>query len=407
MTVTTETGARRDQDAVDARVDQLLSRHDPTTTDPTVVWAAQFDLGLAWVHFPPGLGGLGLSAKLQERVDQRLRAAGVPSNVRTNMMGVGMAAPTILAHGTDAQQRRYLRPAFACEEIWCQLFSEPGAGSDLAALATRAVRDGDEWVVNGQKVWTTLAHVARWGLLLARTDPEQPKHKGLTYFIVDMRSPGVEVRPLRQLTGDAEFNEVFLNDVRIPDDSRVGPVGEGWRVAVSTLMNERVTVGGMAKERRGHGDIGHAVRVWRERRCDDPVRRDELIRLWIEAETLRLTNYRAAEMRKRGTPGPEGAIVKLAIGELNQRIYSFILDLMGPAGALISDYDMRRPDTVGGGNFHDGLIDVVKLFLACRGTTIGGGTSEIARNVLAERMLGLPAEPRTDKTVPWSQVPRS
>jgi alkylation response protein AidB-like acyl-CoA dehydrogenase len=163
----------------------------------------------------------------------------------------------------------------------------------------------------------------------------------------------------------------------------------------------------MAKERRGHGDIGHAVRVWRERRCDDPVRRDELIRLWIEAETLRLTNYRAAEMRKRGTPGPEGAIVKLAIGELNQRIYSFILDLMGPAGALISDYDMRRPDTVGGGNFHDGLIDVVKLFLACRGTTIGGGTSEIARNVLAERMLGLPAEPRADKTVPWSQVPRS
>jgi alkylation response protein AidB-like acyl-CoA dehydrogenase len=392
---------------VDRILDQLLASHDPATSDVKAIWAAQFDLGLAWVQFPEGLGGLALDAKLQERIDNRLRNAGVPGNVRTNMMGVGMMAPTVLAHGSDEQQRRYLRPAFACEEIWCQLFSEPGAGSDLAALATRAERDGDEWVVNGQKVWTTLAHVARWGLLLARTDPDQPKHKGLTYFIVDMTAPGVEVRPLRQMTGDAEFNEIFFTDARIPDSNRLGPVGEGWRVAISTLMNERVTVGGLAKDRRGHGDIAHAVRVWQDRRDPDPVRRDRMAQLWIEAEVLRLTNLRAQAMRKRGAPGPEGAIVKLAIGELSQRIFSFIVELLGPAGALISDYEMRRPASVGDSSFSGPQLDLPKHFLATQGTTIGGGTSDIARNILGERVLGLPPEPRVDKDLPWSQVPRS
>jgi alkylation response protein AidB-like acyl-CoA dehydrogenase len=391
---------------VEALVDDLLATHPPETTPATKLWAAQFDRGLAWVHFPEGYGGLGLNPLVQEQIDDRLRHAGAPNNLMVNMMGVGMAGPTIVAHGTDEQRDRYLRPAFACEEIWCQLFSEPGAGSDLAALSTRAERDGDEWIVNGQKVWTTLAHVARWGLILTRTDPEAPKHKGLTYFIVDMHAPGVEVRPLRQMTGDAEFNEVYFTDARIPDSQRIGEVGEGWRVALTTLMNERVTVGAMGKERRGQGDIHHAVDLWLERGFDDPVGRDTLSRLWIEAEVLRLTNIRAQEMRQQGTPGPEGAILKLAVGEFEQRLFTFIVNLLGAEGMLISDYEMRRPSYIGEGTLGDDA-DLQKAFLAVRGTTIGGGTTDIGRNILGERVLGLPGEPRVDKDLPWSQVPRS
>ena len=296
------------------------------------------------------------------------------------------------------------------------MFSEPGAGSDLAALSTHAVRDGDEWVVNGQKVWTTLAHVARWGLLLTRTDPDAPKHRGLTYFVLDMQAPGVEVRPLRQMTGDAEFNEIFLTDVRIPDRHRLGPVGDGWHVALATtLMNERVTVGAMGKAAarpRRHPPC--RARLARARPIDDPARRDQLARLWIEGEILRLTNIRARELRQKGDPGPEGAILKLAVGEFQQRLYTFIVDLLGPQGMLISDYEMRRPNRIGETTFTDAaaeadsvLPDLTKAFLAVRGTTIGGGTTEIGRNILGERVLGLPAEPRTDKDVPWSQVPRS
>jgi len=283
------------------------------------------------------------------------------------------------------------------------------AGSDLAALSTRAVRDGDEWVVNGQKVWTTQAHVATWGLLLTRTDPEAPKHKGLTYFMIDMHAPGVEVRPLRQLTGDAEFNEVYFTDVRIPDRDRLGDVGDGWRVALTTLMNERVTVGAMGKERRGQGDIRHAVQLWKDRGLDDPVQRDQLARLWIEGEVLRLTNLRAQARRAQsGDPGPEGAILKLMVGTYQQRLFDFVVDLLGPEGMLISDYEMRRPQTQGEAFAgRDGHIDPQKAFLAVRGTTIGGGTTEIGRNILGERVLGLPGEPRTDKDLPWSQVPRS
>jgi alkylation response protein AidB-like acyl-CoA dehydrogenase len=406
--MTSATNAASDFGRVDGLIDELLSNADLSHGDFKPVWAAQYDLGLAWVQFPEGLGGLGLSAKLQEHIDGRLRQAGIPSNVRTNMMGVGMAAPTILHHGTPQQMKRYFRPAFSCEEIWCQLFSEPGAGSDLAGLATRSERDGDEWVINGQKVWTTLAHKARWALLLTRSDPEQPKHKGLTYFILDMTSPGVEVRPLRQITGDAEFNEVFLSDVRIPDANRLGAVGEGWRVAVSTLMDERVTVGGLARGRRGHGDIAHAMRVWSTLETKDPVRRDQLARLWIEGEILRLTTLRAQELRKRGSPGPEGTILKLAIAIFSQRLFNFTVDLLGPAGTLISGYEMHQPDSVGGGNFTEqSTLDLSKMFLSSQGTSIGGGTGEIARNVIGERVLGLPGEPRTDNTLPWSQVPRS
>ena len=212
------------------------------------------------MHYPVGHGGLGLPRALQPAAEEEFARAGAPRpDERRNVIGLGMAAPTIIAFGTDEQKSRWLKPLWLADEIWCQLFSEPGAGSDLAGLATRAVRDGDDWIVNGQKVWTSLAHHARWGLLLARTDPDVPKHAGLTYFVLDMHAPGVEVRPLRQLTGEAEFNEVFLTDVRVPDANRLGDVGEGWRVANATLMNERVSIGNATAVPRERSAIGFAA----------------------------------------------------------------------------------------------------------------------------------------------------
>jgi alkylation response protein AidB-like acyl-CoA dehydrogenase len=317
-----------------------------------------------------------------------------------NIIGIGMGGPTIMQWGTPEQAKRWLPPMAQHKEIWCQLFSEPGAGSDVAGLSGRAVRDGDEWVVNGQKVWTTLAHLARWGMLLVRTDPEAPKHKGLTYFVVDLHAPGVEVRPLRQITGEAEFNEVYFTDVRIPDAERLGDVGEGWRVSMTTLMNERVAIGG-AVAPRGSGPIGEAVRLWEQRAHKDPVLRDQLLRLWIEAEVNRLTNVRAQQMRSVGTPGPEGSVGKLAFAEANKAIYAFCLDLLGAEGTLYSSYAMTRPE-------HAMFTDSVqKSFLRARANSIEGGTSEIMRNILGERVLGLPGDIRVDKDRPWSEVPRS
>jgi alkylation response protein AidB-like acyl-CoA dehydrogenase len=308
----------------------------------------------------------------------------------------------VVTHGTDAQKHRYLRPLFTGEEVWCQLFSEPGAGSDVAGLATRAVLDGDEWLLNGQKVWTTLAHISRWGMLLARTDPDLPKHKGLTYFVVDMQAPGVEVRPLRQITGEAEFNEVYLTDVRIPDTERLGDVGEGWRVSLTTLMNERVSIGGAIAPRNA-GPIGEALRLWAARPAEarDPVLRDHLVQLWVEAEINRLTNLRASQNRQQGTPGPEGSTAKLAFAELNKRIYEFCLNLKGAGGMLYGSYEMTRPETA------MGFDTVQKAFLRARANSIEGGTSEIMRNILGERVLALPGDVRADKDLPWSKVPRS
>ncbi len=219
--MTDETTARED---LRRRVADFLAAHDPAKTEPLTFLRARYDAGLAWVYFPEGHGGLGLPRGLQPEVDRTFARAGTPgNNVRGNGIGLGMAAPTILAFGTEEQKKRFLRPLWTGEEIWCQLFSEPGAGSDLAGLASRAVRDGDTWVVDGQKVWTSHAHNARFAILVARTNPDVPKHQGLTYFLCDMTDPGVEVRPLRQITGEAEFNEVFLTDVRIPDARRGGP----------------------------------------------------------------------------------------------------------------------------------------------------------------------------------------
>jgi alkylation response protein AidB-like acyl-CoA dehydrogenase len=384
------------------RVDELLAAHPPAGTDRRAFLGAQFDAGLAWVHFPDGAGGLGLAPKLQRVIDQALSKAGAPApDVGRNIIGMGMAAPTIAVHGTPEQRARYLRPLFTGDEIWCQLFSEPGSGSDLAGLATRAVRDGDEWIVNGQKVWTTLAHISRFGLLVARTDPEVPKHLGLTYFICDMQAEGVDVRPLRQMTGDAEFNEVYLSDARLSDDLRLGGEGDGWRVAMTTLMNERVSIGG-GRAQRGSGAIAVAVDVWKRTGSTDPARRDELLKLWVAAEVNRLTNIRAGQMRQTGTPGPEGSVAKLTFAELNQKISELCVDLMGAEGQLYPDYDNPRRESVG---FWTG--DPRYFFLRARANSIEGGTSEVLRNILGERVLGLPGEPRTDKNLPWRDVPRS
>ncbi len=391
---------------VDGLLDQLLEELDPATTDPIAFRGRQFDLGLGWVHFPTGWGGLDLPPNLQRTIDSRLRTAGAPAATASHFFGLTMAGPTVVTHGDEALKARLLRRMFTGEDAWCQLFSEPGAGSDLAGLACKAVRDGDEWVITGQKVWNTLAHLADRGMLVARTDPEAPKHKGMTYFALDMHAAGVEVRPLRQITGEAEFNEVYLTEVRVPDSDRIGDVGEGWRVAMTTLMNERTTIGGgSAPPQRGSGAIAEAVRIWKE----EPIHRtaalkDRLVDQWIRAEVLRLTNMRASQKRKAGNPGPEGSIAKLMFAEVNMDIYELCVDLLGAQALVDYDYTMRRAENLG-------LIGAAgtsrKMFLRSRANSIEGGTSEIQRNIMGERVLGLPGEPRMDKDGPWSQVPRS
>jgi alkylation response protein AidB-like acyl-CoA dehydrogenase len=411
-------------DDLRAQVRDFLAGHDPAAMDRLEFLRARFDAGLAWVHYPAGLGGQGLSRHLQPAVDAEFAAAGAPNN-RPELIGIGlgMAAPTILAFGSPEQQRRWLRPLWTGEEIWCQLFSEPGAGSDLAGLATRAVRvpgpggegaggrgeggqgeggqGGQDWVVTGQKVWTSSAHLARRGLLLARTDPDVPKHQGLTYFACDMTVPGVEVRPLRQITGEAEFNEVFLTDVPVADGDRIGAVGEGWKVATTTLMNERVSIGGAAVPREG-GMIGPAAAAWRshpERRT--PGLHDRLVRLWADAEVARLAGARLRQQLAAGQPGPEGSAAKLVFARLNQEISELEVELSGSDGLRYQDWTMRRPE---GANFYG--RDPAYRYLRARGNSIEGGTSEILRNIIAERVLGLPPEIRVDKGVPWKDLPR-
>jgi alkylation response protein AidB-like acyl-CoA dehydrogenase len=380
----------------------FLAGHDPAAMSRLEFLRARFDAGLAWVHYPAGLGGQGLPRSLQAPVDAEFAAAGAPDNNPARIgIGLGMAAPTILAFGTEEQQQRWLRPLWTGEEVWCQLFSEPGAGSDLAGLATRAVRDETGWRVTGQKVWTSIAHAARWGLLLARTDPDVPKHAGLTYFGLDMNQPGVEVRPLRQLTGEAEFNEVFLTDAAVPDTDRMGGVGEGWRVAQATLMNERIAIGGGALPREG-GMVGVATAAWREHpEARTPGLHDRLLRLWADAEVARLAGARLRQQLAAGTPGPEGSAAKIVFARLNQELSAFDLEFAGAGGLVYDDWTLRRPQTVSFFGRGPGY-----RYLRSRGNSIEGGTSEILRNIIAERVLGLPAEPRVDTKVPWKDLPR-
>jgi alkylation response protein AidB-like acyl-CoA dehydrogenase len=389
------------------RVRAFLAEHDPHEMPRQDFNNARFDAGLAWVHYPEGLGGLGLSRSLQQLVDAEFAAVGAPGHdAERNAIGLGMAAPTILAYGTDEQQRRWLRELWTGREIWCQLFSEPGAGSDLAALATRAARDeqrdGDSWVATGQKVWTSLAQVAKRGLLLARSDPDVPKHQGLTYFAVDMTAPGVEVRPLRQITGEAEFNEVFLTDVRIPDQDRIGPVGEGWKVANATLMSERVNIGSSRAAPREAGMIGPVAATWRARpELRTPGLHDRLLRLWTEAEVARLAGERMRQQLAAGKPGPEGSAAKVVFARLNQEISGFDVELSASDGLRYDEWSMRRPEHSTFFGRGPGY-----RYLRARGNSIEGGTSEILRNIIAERVLGLPSEPRVDKDIPWKDLPR-
>ncbi|MCP2341634.1 acyl-CoA dehydrogenase family protein [Actinomadura rupiterrae] len=391
-----------DAEELQRRVAAFLAAHDPAETERLDFLRARFDAGLAWVHYPEGLGGLGAPVALQHGVDVAFHRAGAPDNHPEAIgIGLGMAAPTILAFGTEEQKRRFLRPLWTGEEVWCQLFSEPGAGSDLAALGTRAVRDGDSWTVTGQKVWTSMAHEARWAILVTRTDPDVPKHRGMTYFVCDMHAPGVEVRPLRQITGEAEFNEVFLTDVAIPDEHRLGEVGEGWRVATTTLMNERVAIGGRAAPREG-GMIGVVTGLWRDRpELRTPGGHEELLKLWVQAEAARLTGERLRQQLAVGSPGPEGSAAKLAFARLNQQISGLELELLGSEGLRYDDWTMRRPTEVDFTRRSPGY-----RYLRAKGNSIEGGTSEILRNIIAERVLGLPGEIRVDKDVPWKDLPK-
>jgi alkylation response protein AidB-like acyl-CoA dehydrogenase len=390
---------------VDDAMEGLLRDYPPESTEPKVFWGAQFDAGLAWVDFPRGDGGLGVSPSFREVVSRRLDEANAPTwNTTANILGIGMGAGVLAAHGTEAQRAEWLRPMFTMDDIWCQLFSEPGAGSDVAGLSTRAVRDGDEWIVNGQKVWTTLAHLAKWGLVVTRTDPDQPKHRGLTYFVVDMEAEGVDIRPLYQITGEAEFNEVFFDDTRIPDAHRIDDVGAGWRVTMTTLMNERVAIGGRTVP-RGAGAIGDAVETWNGSGSGDVATRRELARLWAEVEAMRLTSLRVAENMQAGVPGPEGSTGKLAWADLNKEVTAFTVAMLGLEGTTIPEgytlqptsYDTREVERV---------MSPQRAFLRARANSIEGGTSEIMRNILGERVLGLPGEPRVDKDLPWNEVPR-
>jgi alkylation response protein AidB-like acyl-CoA dehydrogenase len=371
---------------------QVVAEHPPKSVPIPQFLGACYDAGLSWVHFPEDLGGMGFSRGLQIVADRILQGAGGPVPLGLNPMGYGMAAPTIREHAqTDELKRFFLRPLATTEHIWCQLFSEPGAGSDLAGLATSAVQDGGEWVLNGQKVWTSLAHRAQWGLLLARTNPDLPKHKGLTYFVLDMHAAGVQTRPLRQMTGQAEFNEVYLTDARIPDAHRLGAVGDGWRVTMTTLMNERSALGGSGN-RRGSGAIADAVSLWASRPDRrTPVLRDRLSQLWLRSEAQRLTADRS----------PAGSIGKLVGAELNQQIYQFCMDFLGPEGLLYHGYAMDGPGSGG-----DWRGPVQQKFLRSRANTIEGGTSEVMRNILGERILGLPGDLRADAGMPWKEVPR-
>ena len=390
-------------DDIRAKVKDFLAAHDPATTPRLDFLRARYDAGLAWVHYPEGRGGLGAPRALQTVTDQAFAAAGAPTNdPGIQVIGLGMAAPTILAFGNAEQQQQLAAAAVdrGGDLVPAVQRARRGQRPGLARHPGRA-RRRRTWIVNGQKVWTSLAHQARWAILVARTDPDVPKHQGLSYFVCDMTDPGVDVRPLRQLTGEAEFNEVFLTDVRIPDTDRIGQVGEGWKVAQGTLMNERVAIGGAGMPREG-GMIGLVTRAWR----DHPERRspglhDRLLRLWADAEVARLASLRLRQQLAAGQPGPEGSAAKVTFARLNQEISGLDVELAGPDGLRYGDWSMRRPA-------HAEFLgrDPGFRYLRAKGNSIEGGTSEVLRNIIAERVLGLPSEPRVDKDVPWKDLPR-
>lgn len=348
--------------------------------------------------WPKEYGGLSGEPWMQQVVREELARYRLPT-VGINILGVGLAGPTLIAHGTEEQKARYLQKILTSEEVWCQLFSEPGAGSDLASCGTRAVRSNGEWIINGQKVWTSIAQLSQFGMLLARTDPDQTKHEGLSYFIVDMKATGVDIRPLRQITGSAEFNEVYFSDVRIPAENLVGTEGDGWRVARTTLMNERVALSGLSLDATSFMG-GTRKDPWGTFLDSVPDRknlvgRQFIARSYIEKEVKEITQFRANAARMRGEqPGPEGAVTKVFNAEFNKWRSNEVMNANGLA-AIAWD----PGDTAAENRAH--------AFLRARANSIEGGTSEILLTQMGERILGLPREPEVDRGIPWKEIKRS
>ena len=374
----------------------LEGRTEPGAIKRAQEWQAKkADAGWACITWPKEYGGRGATAIQSVIWNQEEARYKTPPNIFG--IGQGMLGPTIMVHGTDEQKQRYIRPMLRGEEIWCQLFSEPSAGSDLAGLRTSAVRDGDDWVINGQKIWTTGAQYCKWGMIVTRTDQNAEKHKGITYFIVDMQSPGIEIRPIKQINGMSAFNEVFFTDVRVPDTNRVGAVNDGWRGALTTLMNERHSIAGGGAggpDFRDLVQLARATNLHSRPAFEDSAVRQQLARFYIRSKGLQYTAYRTQTALSRGqTPGPESSIGKLIGAPLRQEMASFAVDLQGAAGALIDR--AAAPE--------EGVWQ--QMYLGTPGLRLAGGTDEILRNIVAERVLGLPPEIRVDKGLAFKDVP--
>jgi alkylation response protein AidB-like acyl-CoA dehydrogenase len=366
-----------------------------TPLEQAKVWQKQkYDAGWACMGWAPEFGGRGASAIEEVIWRQEESQYDLPANFF--LIGQGMIGPTLMAWASDEDKARFLPPLASGEEVWCQLFSEPAGGSDLAALRTRAERDGDDWVINGQKIWTSGAHYSDYGVIVVRTDPAVPKHKGLSYFYVDMKAPGVEVKPIKQLTGDSDFNEVYFTDVRVSDSQRLGEVGQGWQVSLTTLMNERAAIGGSF----GQMDVSLAMSVAEEVEIDGrPALEDAAVRArianwYVQEAGLKYTGYRSLTALSRGAlPGPENSIGKLVGAPKMQAMSSYLMDLLGASGAIADESLAAKA----------GIIQ--RAYMGAPGLRIAGGTDEIMANIIAERVLGLPQEPRLDKGIPFNEVP--
>ncbi|MHC4934408.1 MAG: acyl-CoA dehydrogenase family protein [Planctomycetota bacterium] len=357
--------------------------------------ATKADNGWACITWPKEYGGRGASAIENFIFSSEENKYRVPANMFT--IGQGMLGPTIMALGTQKQKDRYLEKLLRGDEIWSQLFSEPAAGSDIGGLRTTAVRDGDDWVVNGQKIWTSGAHYSKWGMVLTRTDPTAAKHAGITYFIVDLESPGIEIRGIKQITGSSDFNEVFLTDVRIPDENRVGEVNDGWRGAITTLMNERATLSDQESFGLGIDTILKTAREteWNGKAAiEDSTVRQRIADMYVKLKGIEYTNYRSHTALSKGqTPGPENSIAKMIGAPLQQEMASFAVEILGLSGAVLDP----------GAAPFDGRC--TSAWLSAPGLRLAGGTDEILRNIVAERVLGLPGEVRADKGVPFQDIP--
>jgi alkylation response protein AidB-like acyl-CoA dehydrogenase len=353
----------------------------------------KYEAGFAGITWPKAFGGQGGSPIQQVIYNQEEARFNVPRG--TFEIGLGMCIPTVMKHGTPELHQRYVTKALCGEEIWCQLFSEPSAGSDLAGLRTRAVRDGDGWVINGQKIWTSGAHYCDFGIVVTRTDPSARKHEGLTMFVIDMHAPGVEVRRIKQISGTSNFNEVFFTDVRIADSHRLGAVGEGWKVSLTTLMNERLAVGDAPGPDSDDAlQLARQVQIDGEPALRNPAVRERLADWYVKTQGLKFTKFRTMTALSRGqTPGPEASITKVVSATKLQEIATFGMDLMGMGGVLMDDASVPMQAW-----FQEAM-------LYSPGMRIAGGSDEILRNIIAERVLGLPADIRVDKSQPFTEVP--